>query len=397
MRYWHVGRLLFLLAVVLQTTWYALLMTAYVRMPGKLEGADFLTYYSVGRVAAEYGLARVYDLDLAAVAQAETAGVPLGTQQVLPPNHPPFLYPFLALLGRLPYRLAYFGYALLLYGLAVASLPVLIRTLKQSGWSPEYIGMIVVSVLLFEPFFMSVLKGQDSALLLLGGLLWLSGWRSGDDRLAGLGLSLTLIRPQIALPLALPFLFRQRGVFGWFLIGAIGLGLYSFLQVGWKGALDYLHILTISAGGEGYGMEEMAMFNLLGLVRRLAPEAKPMTIRSLAWGFYALALISLCALWAISKQVRLWHLALAVNLTLLAVPHLHYHDLTLLLVPLLGVGMVGGLASRQRVRTAAALPMVVSLLLLFGELWDPTRYTVPYLLMAILPVLVWRHESNERD
>ncbi len=388
------ARLLFLLAVALQITWYAALMTAYVRMPGKLEGADFLTYYSVGRVAAEHGLSRVYDLDLAAAAQAETAGVPPGAQQVLPPNHPPFLYPFLALLARLPYRAAYFGYALLLYALAFAALPALARALKQSGWLPVHVGATVMGILLFEPFFMSVLKGQDSALLLLGGLLWLSGFVRENDRLAGLGLALTLIRPQIALLLAALFLFRRREIFGWFLVGAITLGLYSFLQVGLQGALDYLHILTLSAGGEGYGMEETAMFNLVGLLRRLAAGPDPQTVRALGWGVYAAALLGVTALGAVVREMRLRHLALTVSLALFAVPHLHYHDLTLLLVPLLGVGMAGLTAGRLRVAAAAALPMGVSLLLLFAELWDPARYTFPYLLMAILPLVVWRYETR---
>ncbi len=394
MRRIRLGWLLFILAVALQAAWYTALMVAYVQTPGKLEGADFLTYYSVGRVAAEHGLSHVYDLDLAAVAQAETAGVLPGTQEVLPPNHPPFLYPFLALLARLPYRGAYLVYALLLFLLAAASLPALGRALKQSGWPPMQVWVAAAGILLFEPFFMSALKGQDSALLLLGGLLWFSGFLRGDDRLSGLGLSLTLIRPQIALPLALPFLFQRRRVFGWFLLGAALLGLYSFLQVGRDGAMDYLHILTLSAGGEGYGMEEAAMFNFVGLLRRLAPGLDPQTVRAIGWGFYAAALFSLCAWWGFSKEIRLRHPALAVSLTLFAVPHLHYHDLTLLLVPLLSAGVAGVTAGRLRVPRAAALPMAASLLLLFAELWDPARYTVSYLLMAFLPFLTWRYETH---
>jgi hypothetical protein len=388
------ARLLFLAALALQLTWYAALMAAYVQTPGELEAADFLTYYSVGRVAAEHGLARVYDLDLAAAVQAETAGLPVGAQQVLPPNHPPFLYPFLALLARLPYRAAYFGYALLLYALAAASLPALMRALAQYGWPRPALWLAGAGILLFEPFFMSVLKGQDSALLLLGGLLWLAGFLRGNDRLAGLGLALTLIRPQIALGLALPFLFRRQKIFGWFLVGASALGLYSFLQVGWPGAVDYLHILTLSAGGEGYGMDEAAMFDAVGLLRRLAPGLDPGTVRAAGWGLYAAALAALGALWRFSKEVKLWHLSVAVTLTLFAVPHLHYHDLALLAVPLVAAALAGETAGRLRVAPAAALPMAVSVLLLFSELWDPARFTVPYLLMACLPLVTWRYETH---
>lgn len=388
------GWLLFVAALALQLTWYAALMAAYVGAPGKLEGADFLAFYSAGRVAAEHGLSRVYNLDLEAAAQAETAGVPPGLQQVLPPNHPPFLFPFLALLARLPYRAAYFGYALLLYALAASGLPALSCALRQLGWLPLQVWAAGAGLLLFEPFFMSVLKGQDTALLLLGGLLWLAGFLRGDDRLSGLGLSLTLIRPQITLALALPFLFRRRRVFGWFLLGVAVLGLYSFLQVGWNGALDYLHILTLSAGGEGYGMGEAAMFDAIGLLRRLAPGLDPETVRTAGWGLYAAALVGLCALWGFAKEIKPWHLALAVTLTLFAVPHLHYHDLALLAVPLAGAAAAGVRRERLTVTRAAALPAAVSVVLLFSELWDPARFTVPYLLMAFLPWLAWRYETH---
>jgi hypothetical protein len=266
--------------------------------------------------------------------------------------------------------------------------------LEHNGWPRGQVYVTLAGVLLFEPLFMSLLKGQDSALLLLGGLLWLSGLSRNDDRLAGLGLSMTLIRPQIALLLGLPFLFRQRKVFFWFLVGAIGLVLYCFLQVGWSGMADYIQILTLSAGGEGYGMAESAMFNFTGLLLRLAPQFEIGLVHAIGWGFFVAALASLCVLWGISKTIGFRQIALAVTLSLFASPHLHYHDLSLLAVPLVGLGIAGVTAGRMRVARAAALPMAVSVLLLFCEIWDPARFTVPYLLMAALIISTWLKEKR---
>ncbi len=388
------GLLLLVVAVTLQVVWYALLMGFYVRTPGKLEAADFLMFYSVGRVAREYGLDRVYNLDLEAAAQSQTSGVALGPQQILPPNHPPFLYPLLGLLAGLDYRAAYFGYALVLVCFIVAGLPVLYRVLKQNDWSNIQAWVAIIGVFLFEPLFMSVLKGQDSALLLLGGLLWFSGLTQKDDRLAGLGLSLTLIRPQVALVLAVPFLFQRRRVFGWFCAGAAALGIYSFLQVGWTGMLDYFHILTASAGGRGYGMSEPAMFNFTGLLLRLAPRLDLGLVHTIGWGLFTLALAGLCVLWGLSKSIGYRHIALAVTLSLFVAPHLHYHDLALLAIPLIGLGLAVVPAGRLKVARLAALPMAASVLLLFCEVWDPARFTVPYLLMAVLPALTWLAEKR---
>ena len=83
------GLFLFVVAITLQLAWYAVLMVSYVRTPGKLEGADFLFYYSVGRVARHHGLGAVYNLDLESAAQAEVTGLPVGAQQIFLSNHPP--------------------------------------------------------------------------------------------------------------------------------------------------------------------------------------------------------------------------------------------------------------------------------------------------------------------
>lgn len=387
-------RLLFLLVLVFQVTWYLVLLVGYVTMPGQLEGADFLTYYSVGRVAREHGMQRVYDLNLAAIAQAETAGVPVGSQEILPPNHPPFLYPVLALLAAWPYRLAYLGYAIFLYLLTVPALIFLGNVLKQQGWLPQARWMLLVGVWLFEPFFMSVLKGQDSVFLLLGGILLLGGSLRQDDRLMGMGLALTLMRPQITLPLALPFLFRRRRVFIWFLVGALLLGAYSLLLVGWQGAQDYLHILLISAGGEGYGMAEEAMLNLIGFLRRLPLGLDAGQIRWLAWVGYLMMLVGLCLLWAFVPVLRLWHLALAISLTFFFIPHLHYHDLTLLLFPLLALAIVMARQNAPNALVPAWIPTLASLALVTTELSDLMRFTLPYLLFFVLPWLVWRYERD---
>jgi len=393
----RVGLLLIIAAFVIQSTWYGLLMLSYVSSDGKLEGADFLFYYAVGRVAREHGLDEVYDLELQTSAQSAVTGLPVGSSQIFLPNHPPFLYPLVMLLSGLGYRTAYLCFAICLILLVVPGLLVLGWSLRSLGWGKTQAGLLFAAALFFEPLFISVLKGQDSALLLLGGLLWYSGFLRDDDRLSGLGLSLTLIRPQIALLLAVPFLFRRRKLFGWFFLGAASLGIFSLLQVGWDGVVDYYHILVLSAAGSGYGMSETAMFNLVGLLLRLAPGLDLGTVHAIGWGVYAAVLLGLCALWGFSKHVKPWHLVLAVTLSLFAAPHLHYHDLALLIVPLVCVGVAGVSTGRFPVMWAAALPLLTSVVLLFAEFWDPARFTIPYLLMLTLPLVAWSWRHVETD
>jgi hypothetical protein len=170
--------------------------------------------------------------------------------------------------------------------------------------------------------------------------------------------------------------------------------LYGFLQVGWTGVQDYLHILTLSAGGEGYGMAESAMFNFTGLLLRLAPQLSLDLVHAIGWGLFAAALAGLCVLWAFSKSIGNRHIALALTLSLFAAPHLHYHDLALLAISLIGLGIAMVAAGRLTAWRAATLPIVVSVILLFSEFWEPARFTVPYLLMAGIPALAWRYEKR---
>jgi hypothetical protein len=387
-------RLLVIPLLAFLVAWYGLLFFRYISPSGGVEGADFVMFYSLGRVAREHGLSRVYDLGLAASAQAKLNQVSVGSREFFPPNHPPFLNPFLALFAGLGYRQAYFLHVLLMYVLVLIGLPALLCALKKEGWQRRDLVLLTLGILLFEPLFISVLKGQDSAILLLGGMLWLAGFLRQDDRLAGLGLSLTLIRPQLALVLALPFLFRQRRVWWWFCIGALILAAYSLLQVGFSGARDYLQVLTLSAAGTGYGMAEAAMVNFTGLLLRLFPGMSIDLLHLVGWSFYGLTVVSLCLVWRFSRQLNPAHLALAVCLALFSAPHLHYHDLALLLVPILALAVAVVRSGKGKTLWAALLPPLISLILVFGELWTPAGYLAVYLLLLLLPFLAVKPQKG---
>jgi hypothetical protein len=111
----HLGLSLLIATITLQVTWYAMLMVSYVRTPGKLEGADFLFYYSVGHVAHEHSLVEVYNLNLESAAQAEVTHQNVGDQEFFLPNHPPFLYPVALFFSTMDYRQAYLCFAAFLF------------------------------------------------------------------------------------------------------------------------------------------------------------------------------------------------------------------------------------------------------------------------------------------
>src|SRR3972149_4511659 len=104
---------------------------------------------------------------------------------------------------------------------------LLSRLLKDAGVDSRMTQLAGIGSFLFLPLFFSLMNGQDTAFLFLGAAIWMYGLFSGKETVAGLGLSLTTIRPHIALILALPMLFSHRKVFWGVVLGAGLLAVFS--------------------------------------------------------------------------------------------------------------------------------------------------------------------------
>ena len=76
-----------------------------------------------------------------------------------------------------------------------------------------------LEILVFFPIAVALTQGQDTALLFLGASAFVVLLRADRDLAGRAVLSLTVIRPHIALGIALPFLFARRQVFLGFLVG----------------------------------------------------------------------------------------------------------------------------------------------------------------------------------
>ncbi|MDQ3005272.1 MAG: glycosyltransferase 87 family protein [Chloroflexota bacterium] len=352
--------------------------------PVERTGADFIHFYSAGRIAQSEDASQVYNLSLQRKIEEQQVGFPLAPGQVLPYNHLPFLIPILQTIVSTDYVNSFYRWVTIMVILFITGIIILGRILTESGMDRKSILLVSIGSFLFLPLFFSLMNGQDTAFLFLGAVIWMYGLLTKREIIAGLGLSLTTVRPHIALILALPMLFSYRKAFMGFAIGSGILALISFLIIGMEGTREFINIILISAGGEWYGMKQYAMYNMIGLLMRTLPWLQAATIRTIGWVVYGVTIIALCIFWARSKGLKGGKIGLTITLALFAVPHLHFHDLTLLLIPIYELIRSSTENARLKTSIATVFPIAISLLLLLGNISPLLQYTFPYLIMLAL-------------
>jgi len=355
-----------------------------IRDPVERTGADFIHFYSAGRIAQSHGAAHVYDLVLQHDVEEEQVGFPLASQQVLPYNHLPFLIPLLQITINADYVGSFYRWVLIMITIYFTGITLLGFMLKQAGIDQGLVKITACGSLLFLPVFFSLMNGQDTAFLFLGTSIWMYGLISGKKILAGLGLSLTTVRPQIAVFLAIPMLFQHAKIFWGFLLGSGILALVSLFILGLDGTREFINIILLSAGGEWYGVKQYAMFNLIGLLMRIVPWLGAGTIRIIGWIIYALTLIGVCILWTKAYSLKKGPIGLTATLALFVAPHLNFHDLTLLLIPIYELIRTSGKPGYLETSIAIVTPIAISLLLLLSNASPFLQYTIPYVIMLAL-------------
>ncbi|MEJ5224308.1 MAG: glycosyltransferase 87 family protein [Anaerolineales bacterium] len=371
------SRLFILVALTSLAIVYAVIWTRMITDNAQRTGADFISFYAVGLISKINGYANAYAIPLQRDAQQAQVGFALEENQVLLYIHPPFTLPVLKAVVNENYVLSFYIWNTISLILYLAAFLSILQTILGSTTASISILAYWGGGLLFFPVFISLLQGQDTAILFLGAALWLAGMASKRPWLAGLGLGLTAIRPHMALLLTIPFAFRQQKIFLWAAGFASLLALFSLWLIGWQGVQQFVHILLISAGGEWFGMNEKDMFNLIGVFFRVFPQGEPGVLRSIAWGIYILSIGGLSFAWKKSPSIDNRLTGVAILLAVLASPHLHYHDLALLWFPLVFVG--NGIGKN----TGLMFVPAISLILLFSFFIPPLKFVIPYLVMGL--------------
>jgi hypothetical protein len=296
---------------------------------------DFSIFYTGGRIVWSGHIAQLYDLPTQARYQT-----PYYQHQPLPFDHPAYELLLFLPLTPLPFNLA-----LALWGIAGIAMSWAIARLlaPQLTHLPSPASLWVFALALASyPLIWTLAQGQDSILLLALFALAYVNLKSHRDMFAGIALAAALFKFTFVLPFVIPFLLFRR----WkFLAGFAGGGLVvtaiSVAMTGIEGARQYVRLLLeLFAHPEVGYISPTAMPNARGFLSAvLEGSSMSPTTFNVAAGVCTLLLLLIPLLTfhdggERSERFDLWF-GLNLTVAFLASPHLLWHDLTVLLLPVL--------------------------------------------------------------
>ena len=378
--------------------------------------SDFIVYYTGVRIVQSGWGSSLYDLEVQATTQnavLESMGSRFQfLDGLLPYNHLPFELLFFLPLGSLPYLKAFLFWGVV--SVACVGISVGLLLWDGSNWfrNPE-VHRYFLGAFAFLPVAINLLQGQDSASTLLFLTLSFQSFRQSRDVRAGLWLSLLLQRFQFLPLMLLMLLFKRRWrALAGFAAGAFAILLACLYVVGISGLQDYGRLVI--------GMTGWTERTLQSWARRSLVEMQCLRGQAYALWYPTHTLWANCAtaFATLALTVVLLHgwrgpwqaggnrfdlqFALLVLTSVVASPHVNFHDLTLLVLPsiLIVRNTVGRnlAASMKHLRVwtfVLCYPVTLAALIVSG--WGPLRLAVwgilivAFLLMRVIGARIGSH------
>jgi hypothetical protein len=359
---------------------------------------DFPAFLTGARLIAEGHGAALYDPAAQAPVQQAITAPYRYARGLLPYNHLPFLAAILSPLAAAPLAWSY-GVWLAATALALlTAIGLLGRELAQAArspiearWAPRALWALSLG---FFPVYQSLLQAQTPPWGLLGFTLMIRYLRRERETMAGLALTLALVKPQLLIvPLLVLIYTRRWRTLGTFATAAAGLALLVTPLLGgfgWVG--QYLGLLVNVAGATADTsiIQPPLMENLRGFFTLLATQIDP-TVRlsgAAPWVGPLTVLASLLVLGALAlawrgRDAALWRRdpggwdarwAATLLAALLVNPHGLPYELTLWL-------LAGALIWRAAREGGAPDPRLAAALLAAGYVAG----TLALLLVALWP------------
>ncbi|MBV9573935.1 MAG: DUF2029 domain-containing protein [Acidobacteriales bacterium] len=359
---------------------------------------DFAQLYTSGKIVQRGLSPRLYDRRLQWEVQQTFAATVTIRRGPLPYVRPPFEALLFVPFSLLRYPVAWAIWTAIKIGV-LAGIPLLLRRCcPRNHLFPA--GIEWVLCLSSFPIALDLLQGQDSILLLLILVLVYRQLERRSDLLAGLLLGLGLFKFNLIIPVALIFLLMQRfTVVAGFSITAAILSLISWAMIGWHGMLGYVRYLWDLNQMPGAGMAApQSMPNFRGLLSTPIWKGPiPVSGEWILLSVSFLAIILTARLWRASYrslQRDAVGFSLSIVVAILTSYHSYSYDMTILLLPLLllGVASQNGLSKislNEKLLTGCWLLLLFSPLYWFLARQDRLCFAA-VVLTGLAAALAWK-------
>lgn len=264
-----------------------------INTPVERAGSDFIGLFTGARLSQLYDYSAMYDIEKQQNLQAEVVGFEFHPNQTGYFTHPPFVVPLVRLITTSDYTTSLIRWTIILLALNALTVYLLVQTLPQGYFSKKETWILGLGAFLFTPTFSGLMNGQDTAVLALGAAIWMHQIFRNKPTLAGLGLSLSAIRPQMAILYTLPFLFKHPKVFWGAVIGGLGLAIFSILLIGPDQLPVYLNIIQVVESGMWDLPHTTDMPTFSGFIRRNFEHTNQEIYRNLIWSVFLMGLTTI--------------------------------------------------------------------------------------------------------
>ena len=364
---------------------YIFFWVIMIRDPQSRSGSDFSGFYTYGRIYQTKGIAYIHDVEEQKKIQGEIVGY-----EVVPIiyTHVPLTALLSAVLVDEDYVDSFKRWAVVLLLVNTINVYLLVKLLEINRFTTENFVILSMGTFLFFPTFSGFINGREDVIMLLGVIIWISGLFSKKYFLAGLGLSLLTIRPQIALVLALPFFFRHRNVFWGFTLGGLIHAGITLALVKVDGILKFVESIRYIESTTWFEPHSFDMPTLSGIIRRNFGIIHPELAKEIVWLCYALGIVGFCIVWYQSQEIREKQIGLISIAAIFLQPYSHYHDLILLLIPIFCLIRILEKNNVVDQYYLAVGPLAVSLFACLGFVGSGImKFPIIYIIMLILVYL----------
>jgi hypothetical protein len=131
------------------------------------------------------------------------------------------------------------------------------------------------------------------------------------------------------------------------------------------------------------------MINFIGLLKRWFPVMPTNAANISGWVMYIAVAVLLCIIWIRSSKIEEKQIGLAVLLGLFAAPHLQYHDLAALLIPVICLLSLIQKANLWNDAVTSLMLLGISWILFVSNFNDFPKYNFPYLIGILLGLMLW--------